>query len=103
MSTEQPLWTITEKPVNMDTDQKYRDPKKPSYTEYHLRFEGKKLFTAKTPIAHEELKLLCEKWNKEQYRPVVSSTKLLHEMAAKEREKIQSYSPALPFGTGGES
>lgn len=94
----EPRWTIKTREVNMGTDEIPKDNKKPSYTEHTLHFDGRKLFTAKTPIAAEELKLLCDKWNAENYVPVLSSTKLLHELPASVREKIQSYGPALPFG-----
>lgn len=78
----EPRWTIKTREVNMGTDEIPKDNK--------------------TPIAAEELKLLCDKWNAESYVPVLSSTKLLHELPASVREKIQSYGPALPFGEEGK-
>jgi hypothetical protein len=91
-------WTIKSRPVNMDNEERYADPKKPSYTEHTLRFDGRKVFTAKTPIAHQTLVELCEKWNKEDYAPKLVNGKLLCEMSESERLKLAAlWSPALPF------
>jgi hypothetical protein len=55
MNEKQPRWTIKSKEVNMGLGFHGKDNKKPSYTEHTLRFDGKKVFTAKTPIAAQTL------------------------------------------------
>lgn len=96
---EQPRWIIKSKEVNIGLDENPKNSKKPSYTERTLHFDGKKVFTAKTPIAHETLKELCDKWNAESYAPKLVNGKLLCEMSESERLKLAAlWSPELPFG-----
>lgn len=83
----------------MGLDVNPKNSKKPSYTEHTLHFDGKKVFTAKTPISAQTLKELCEKWNAENYAPKLVNGKLLCEMSEAERMKLAAlWSPALPFG-----
>jgi hypothetical protein len=99
MNEKQPRWTIKSKEVNMGLGFHGKDNKKPSYTEHTLRFDGKKVFTAKTPIAAQTLQELCDKWNAEGYAPNLVNGKLLCEMSESERLKLAAiWSPALPFG-----
>lgn len=92
-------WTIKSRPMNMGLAWNPKDNKKPSYTEHTLRFDGRKVFTAKTPIAHQTLVELCEKWNKEDYAPNLVNGKLLCEMSELEWLKLAAlWSPELPFG-----
>jgi hypothetical protein len=94
----EPRWNIKSKEVNMGIDVNPKNPKKPSYTEHTLHFDGRKVFTAKTPIAHQTLVELCDKWNKEDYAPKLVNGKLFCEMSESERLKLAAlWSPALPF------
>lgn len=105
----QPLWTTSSKPVNLteklDKDGNGTgvwvvvDKNKPAYWEHRLHYERRKVHSVKGATAKDALDAIAAEYNRTGYKPIFSSTKLLHELSASVRAKLAEYSPELPFGT----